>query len=368
MRSTFERRTNLLFHMNTMQDEKLRLYKRLTFRLFTCLFILALLVMFETAFLCYQAFGTRAAPAGETAAATPPAQQNTGLAPAGARLWTAPDEGSIPAGEKGNAIRYGRELIAHTSRYLGPKGSVAAISNGLNCQNCHLEAGTKPFGNNYSAVASTYPLFRARSNSQESIYKRISDCFERSLNGRPPDSNSREMQAIRAYMEWLGKDVAKGERPEGSGLKKPAYLQRAASPQKGRLVYTQKCAVCHGANGEGLAAANGNEYTYPPLWGPHSYNDAAGLYRLSNFAGYVKYNMPFGVTFSEPQLSDEEAWDVAAFVNSQPRPHRDQQNDWKNIRKKPVDFPFGPYADGFSEEQHKYGPFEEIVKVKNQAK
>jgi thiosulfate dehydrogenase len=67
--------------------------------------------------------------------------------------------------------------------------------------------------------------------------------------------------------------------------------------------------------------------------------------------------MPFGVTYDAPRLTDEEAWDVAAFVNSQPRPHKDQSADWKDIAHKPIDFPFGPYADAFTEKQHKYGPF-----------
>ena len=59
-------------------------------------------------------------------------------------------------------------------------------------------------------------------------------------------------------------------------------------------------------------------------------------------------------------LSDEEAWDVAAFVNSQKRPHKNTGSDWPNIAGKPIDHPFGPYHDGYSESQHKYGPFEPI--------
>jgi thiosulfate dehydrogenase len=49
-------------------------------------------------------------------------------------------------------------------------------------------------------------------------------------------------------------------------------------------------------------------------------------------------------------------------VNSQTRPHKDQSNDWPKYDKKPLDFAFGPYADGFSENQHKYGPFKPIQK------
>jgi thiosulfate dehydrogenase len=96
---------------------------------------------------------------------------------------------------------------------------------------------------------------------------------------------------------------------------------------------------------------------YPPLWGSNSYNNGAGLYRLSRFAGYVKANMPLGATYATPQLTDEEAWDVAAYINSMYRPKKDLSNDWPDISKKPIDHPFGPFADGFSEEQHKIGPF-----------
>ena len=74
--------------------------------------------------------------------------------------------------------------------------------------------------------------------------------------------------------------------------------------------------------------------------------------------------MPFGATYINPQLSNEEAWDVAAFVNSQPRPHKNWDSDWPDITKKPVDYPIGPYTDGFTEWQHKYGPFEPIKRKK----
>ena len=275
--------------------------------------------------------------------------------------WKPPADSRIPAGILGKQIRYGRDLVAHTAKYLGPNGSVKHLSNGMNCQNCHLDAGTKVLGNNYSAVFSTYPRFRERSGATETVIKRISDCFERSLGGKAPDSASREMQAMVAYMKWLGTDVAKGQRPEGVGLTKLAYLDRAADSTKGHQIYVAKCQVCHGAKGEGMKVAGASEYIYPPMWGPHSYNDGAGLYRLSSFAGYVKNNMPFGASYASPQLTDEEAWDVAAFINAMPRPHKDQSRDWPKVASKPIDYPTGPYADAFSEQQHKFGPFQPIA-------
>jgi thiosulfate dehydrogenase len=264
---------------------------------------------------------------------------------------------------------YGYELIANTSYYLGPKGKVAHISNGMNCQNCHLSAGTIPYGNNYSAVASTYPKFRDRSGTMETIPKRINDCIERSLNGLPLDVNSKEMKAIVAYMHWLGDDIPKGKKPKGSGILDIPFLDRPANPALGNIVYNGKCANCHGNNGEGKLNEVGSSYIYPPVWGNHSYNTAAGLFRLSRLAGFIKANMPFGKSdYTNPLLSDEESWDVAAFINTQPRPEKTFAQDWPDISKKPIDHPFGPFSDGFSSLQHKFGPFSVIKELKKEKK
>jgi thiosulfate dehydrogenase len=275
--------------------------------------------------------------------------------------WRPADINLITDPVQKELVLYGKELVAHTAKYLGPQGIVMQNTNKLNCQNCHLDAGTKVFGNNYGSVASTYPRYRPRSGTEENVYKRVNDCVERSLNGTALDTTSREMQAIVAYILYIGSNVPKGEKAKGSGLKDMAFLDRAADPKLGKIVYQQKCVACHQPNGEGLKLADATEYMYPPLWGEGTYNDAAGLYRLSNFAKYAKYNMPQGTNHRYPQLSDEEAWDVAAFVNSMQHPHKETPQDWPNIAEKPIDHPRGPFADGFSDEQHKYGPFKPII-------
>lgn len=270
--------------------------------------------------------------------------------------------------KKNYLIEYGKELIVHTSKYIGPNGIIAQKTNGMNCQNCHLEAGTKVFGNNYGSVKSMYPKFRARSGSVEDIYKRINDCIERSLNGKALDTTSKEMQALKSYIEALGANVPKDEKAIGSGLKDLKFLDRACDLSLGKMGYEKHCVSCHNADGQGKINESGNEYVYPPLWGRNSYNDGAGLYRVSNFAKYIKYNMPFGIDHKHPTLTDEEAWDIAAYVNSQPRPHIDVPNDWPDLAKKPIDHAFGPYADAFDEKQHKYGPFKPIKMFYDQLK
>ncbi len=273
--------------------------------------------------------------------------------------WKAPDTLNWAQLDNNELLRYGYTLISKTGHYYGPKGIIQQDFNGLNCQNCHLDGGTRPFGNNYSTVYATYPKMRARSGQMESVLKRVNDCFERSLNGHPLDTNSKEMKAIVAYINWLGKDVKKSEKPVGSGIEEIPFIDRAANPQLGMIVYKEKCQSCHQSNGEGVVGDDGT-YIFPPLWGGNSYNQGAGLFRLSRFAGYVKNNMPQGSNHDFQQLSLEEAWDIAAFVNSQDRPYKDFSADWPDISKKPIDHPFGPYADPFSEMQHKYGPFKPI--------
>lgn len=267
-----------------------------------------------------------------------------------------PDFSSLSYTGKDELIRYGRELITNTADYFGPHGRVAAITNGLDCGNCHMEAGTKLYTNNFMAVRSTYPKFRERSGRVESVEFRINECMQRSLNGKPIDSLSREMRAMVAYILWTGKNAGQ-QTTDGVATKELKFIDRAADTANGANIYVARCLTCHGVNGDGLVNPVGAGYTYPPLWGDNSYAVSAGMFRLSKLAAFVKYNMPLGATFTSPTLSDDEAWDVAAYINSKPHPQKMFAYDWPVIRNKPVDYPFGPYADNFSETEHKYGPF-----------
>jgi len=279
--------------------------------------------------------------------------------------WQAPDINNLPDDEQGRLIRHGHDLISNTSLFFGPKGSIASITNGMNCVNCHIDAGAKPFGGSFAAVASMYPMFRNRSGRIESIEFRINDCMTRSLNGKPIDSLSKEMQAMVAYLKWIGKDVPKNKKPLGAGLEDLEFLDRAADPAKGKQVFISLCTACHGQNGEGMLSHDSSFYLYPPLWGPNSYNTAAGLYRITRIASFIKNNMPYGLASHDtPKLTNEEAWDVAAFIISQPRPEKFFSEDWPKIETKSIDYPYGPFADKFSEKQHKYGPFAPIQEAR----
>jgi thiosulfate dehydrogenase len=57
-------------------------------------------------------------------------------------------------------------------------------------------------------------------------------------------------------------------------------------------------------------------------------------------------------------LTDEEAYDVAAYLISQERPEKaNLDKDFPIRLQKPIDTPYGPYADGFSLAQHTFGPY-----------
>ena len=278
--------------------------------------------------------------------------------------WSAPDTATLPNDANGNLIRYGRLLISNTGEYFGPGGKISKHANGMNCQNCHLDAGTRLYANSFSAVNSIYPKFRARSGSVEYLERRVNDCMERSMNGKKIDSLSKEMRAMVAYINWVGKDVKKGVSPKGASVADLPFLDRAADPALGKPAYEKHCTSCHGTDGLGKLNEDGLTFLYPPLWGPRSYNTAAGLYRLTRFAGYIKSNMPnLTSSHDKPTLTDEEAWDIAAYVNSMPRPERYFEEDWPDISKKPIDHPFGPFSDPYPEEQHKYGPFKAIAEA-----
>lgn len=349
--------------MQQFQQEKQLaiIYTAKTVVMLSLLFVCCGLIFISSCLLGPEAGSNPKAVRSTTPKPAPAGNQGTIQLAANSGLWKAPQEEEIPAGATGEAIRYGRELIANTGKYFGPNGKIAAISNGMNCQNCHLNAGTKLFANNYSAFFANYPKKGARSGKTDQVTDRISDCFQRSLNGKMPDKSSKEVQAMIAYFKWVGQGQKKGEKPEGTATEKIPYLDRAADPKKGLLVYRKHCQSCHGENGAGQKSEDQLSYIYPPLWGENSYNDGAGMYRLSNFAGFVKNNMPYGIDHNSPLLKNEEAWDVAAYVNSRPRPHREQRKDYPDLSKKPIDAPYGPYPDPFPAEQHKYGPFQPIV-------
>ena len=270
---------------------------------------------------------------------------------------------SVKADPEGKLIRYGHELIAHTSRYLGPQVQnplMRLAGTNMACQNCHLQAGQKAFSAPYVGIWGIYPIYKGREDAISTLENRVNGCMTRSLNGQPLPVDGPEMKAIVTYVKWLGRQVPVGEKVKGQGFVKFAMPNREADLGQGKIVYAQQCATCHGPGGQGRR--NGplgpDGYQYPPLWGPDSYNDGAGMHRLQTAARFIKANMPFGATAEHTILSDDAAYDVAAYINSLPRPHLAHlEKDYPNLKKKPADCPYPPYTDQFSQHQHQFGPY-----------
>lgn len=288
-------------------------------------------------------------------------------APPPAAAWPTPsDPATLPAGAWKETVLYGRSLIAETAHTLGPEVENPALrfaGNNLNCQNCHLAGGTQKFGLPLIGVYAAFPAYMARENEVRTLEDRINGCMERSMNGRALPVESREMKAMLAYIQYISTGVPVGKALEGRGSASLPFLKRAASPQRGATVYRKVCIACHQADGQGKRNdGKGAGYQFPPLWGPDSFNNGAGMHRLIASASFIRANMPVGTTFETPVLSVEEAWDVAAYINAQKRPARARLDlDYPNRARKPVDAPFPPFTGAFPPEQHKLGPFQPML-------
>ena len=262
-------------------------------------------------------------------------------------------------------LKYGYALLSQTDELLGPNVSEASMrytGNALQCTSCHLNDGAKVYGISLVSVDQRFPQYRGREDKMGTLAERINGCFTRSMNGRALEVDQPEMIALIAYIEWLDDYLEVEANEVKKGLKPITLPNRAVNLENGSKVYAAQCAVCHQPDGQGLVNADGLTYTYPPLWGPKSYNNGAGMNRVITAAQFIKYNMPFGISHENPVLTDEEAYDVAGYMNQQKRPLRaNLEKDFPDRLKKPVSAPYGPYADEFSIEQHQLGPYQPII-------
>ncbi|HSV30074.1 MAG TPA: c-type cytochrome, partial [Candidatus Omnitrophota bacterium] len=265
-----------------------------------------------------------------------------------------PDVEALPMDEHGKLVRYGRELVTATYKHIGPEvkdKSKRYAGNNLSCQSCHQQAGTMPYAMSYVGVASVFPQYRAREDAMQTVEDRVNGCMERSMAGKPLPLDSREMKAYLAYIAYLSKDIPKGAKIEGSGVKMVKMPDRMADVRRGEVVYKEICAACHGEDGQGVRNGKKGDaqgYQFPPVWGPDSYNQGAGMYRLAMATRFAMHNMPQGTTHDAPTLSLDDAYDVMAFINTQPRMAKiGMEKDFPNLLKKPADMPFPPYADNF---------------------
>lgn len=262
------------------------------------------------------------------------------------------------------SVEYGRRLVRETAALLGPgheDPSMRYSGTYMDCASCHLETGTMPGTLSLLQTDDRYPRFSGRDGGERDLRDRINGCMTRSMNGRELPRDSIQMVSIEMYIKNLNSQYDLMGETRRQLNEPPAFAEpdRAASVADGEEVYQERCQVCHGVNGEGLPASTDMKegYLFPPLWGPDSFNNGAGMTRVLTAARFIKARMPLG----QPDLTDDQAYDVAAFINSHERPQRaNLELDYPNKADKPVDSPYPPYADDFPIEQHRLGPFEPI--------
>lgn len=311
--------------------------------------------------------------------ASPASASAPAPAPAPAKYTVGPPEAydvsKLPGDPYGRMVRYGKELTDHTFAYIGPEvkdPKMRYAGNNLACASCHEASATKPFAIPWVGAHATFPQYRGREDAVSTLEERVNGCMERSMAGKALPLDSKEMKAFVTYMHFLSRGIPVGAKVEGQGV--PAYKapNRRADLKAGEATFQAKCSSCHGANGQGVRAGDPGTlsgYTFPPLWGPDSFNHGAGMNRLLTATAFIKANMPFGTTHDKPQLSDDEAYDVAAFVLSHERPLKAHtERDFPARWNKPVDAAFPPYVDGASADQHRYGPYPPLQEKMKQLK
>jgi thiosulfate dehydrogenase len=216
-----------------------------------------------------------------------------------------PADSTIPSGHAGQLIGQGRLIATDTVKMLKDH-----VGNGLRCSSCHLNAGTLPNGGAW---------VRVPAQDQAALTARINRCLVESMNGKPLAADAPEMQALRAYIGWLGTAKLKPEQEAGARGFGPMDTSLTPNLANGTALYGKRCAHCHGDQGEGTLnqSGNGGGYKYPPLWGEHAVSAASEMNQLPIAAAFIKNNMPRTRTHA---LTAQQAADVTGYAIAQPHP------------------------------------------------
>jgi thiosulfate dehydrogenase len=250
-------------------------------------------------------------------------------APVGADKFAPPSRDARPTGPLGDSVRLGEALFNETSTH---PLSAPLVGNRLSCRHCHLDAGRLADSAPLWAAWVAYPDYLHKDRRVDTFGERVQNCFVYSLNaqdsqaGGPPAVGSPVLDALETYSYWLATGAPTGDRQmPGRGYPHLKPPSAGFDIERGRIVYQQTCALCHGEQGTGVSDANGR-VLFPPLWGAAAYNQGAGMHRIAVAAAFIHANMPLGRPAS---LSEQQAWDVAAFIHHQehprdPRSHKPQ--------------------------------------------
>ena len=228
--------------------------------------------------------------------------------------WRPPALDSTPDDPYEGAALRGLALLTRTRDSLP-----SYVGGSLNCVSCHLDEGRRATAAPLLGSFARYPRYMDRSGAVVPIEDRVNYCFTRSLAGSKLPPDSREMQDIVAYLSFISRGVPTGEHLKAEGMPKMPDL--VGDSARGKSLFSDNCGRCHGANGMGMGII-------PPLWGPKSFSIGASMARQERAASFIRHNMPFDRPGS---LTDQQAFDIAAYVTSMPRPDSPgKELDWPN--------------------------------------
>jgi len=289
--------------------------------------------------------------------------------------WREPDEARIPRGPEGAQIRDGIDLLRNTSRRVGKLAPDAAKRmnwNSLNCVNCHQAGpaglpGTKMFALPLINAVNDYPKFDIKAGKVISLEQRALGMF--GAGAVPIKADTPEFQAVMAYLRWLGRETVPDAAMVGSGLMQLQPVARAADPMHGKALFESKCQACHGADAAGQRQpdfAVGGGYLFPPLAGDDTYDNAGHMFAVPLLARYIAASMPLGASHDKPQLTAAEALDIAAYVNDDSTPRRQNPNRPKlypDAALRPQGYAIPEHYAGQPPEAYrraKFGPFRNV--------
>lgn len=241
--------------------------------------------------------------------------------------WKAPREADIPDDSMGASIKRGLYLLRFTPESL-PEYAPGAMK----CVSCHQDDGIKVTAGPLTGSHARFPKYMPRSGTVIGLADRVNYCFTRSVAGNSLPVESREMTDILAYLAFISKDVPVGTKIEGaSGLVSMKDTLDGDASRGADLYVSKTCVTCHMADGQGVPGA------FPPLWGPKSYSVGASMTREERAASFIYHNMP---QTAPGTLTPQEAFDLAAYVNSHPRPDSPAKElDWP-MGGAPKDVPY----------------------------
>jgi thiosulfate dehydrogenase len=221
--------------------------------------------------------------------------------------FTPPAESAMPKGPLGDSVKRGEAIFTATHKYAGP-----FAGNSLNCSNCHLDRGRKAGAIPMWGAWPLYPQYRTKNGKVTTMALRIQECFLYSMNGKKPPADSDVITDLQSYFAWLATGAPTGATLPGQGYPELPISTNPPSRGRGAQLFGKTCATCHGADGQGNASAG-----IPPLWGPQSFNAGAGMHEVEKAARFIRANMPLG---QEGTLTPDQARDIAAYIDSKPRP------------------------------------------------